>query len=76
MPDLLTPLRHAALALPLLLAVAPAPAGTQVRGCAPLVASADPELHASFARFDRAQSAAAAKICALFLNSADSAVPL
>jgi hypothetical protein len=47
-----------------------------VRGCAPLVASADPELHASFARFDRAQSAAAAKICALFLNSADSAVPL
>ena len=76
MPDLLTPLRHAALALPLLLAVAPAPAGTQARSCGSLVTSSDPALHASFARFDRAQSAAAAKICALFLNSADSAVPL
>ena len=70
MLDLLTPLRRAALALPLLLAVAPAPAGTQPGGCRTLVASADPELHLSFARFDRAQSPGAATACALFLNGA------
>jgi hypothetical protein len=55
--------------VPLVLAVAPAPAGLQTRGCGIAVASSDPELRASFERFDRMQSPTAAKACALFLNT-------
>jgi hypothetical protein len=55
--------------VPLVLAVAPAPAGLQTRGCGIAVASPDPELRASFERFDRVQSPTAAKACALFLNT-------
>ena len=55
--------------VPLVLAVAPAPAGLQTRGCGIAVASSDPELRASFERFDRVQSPTAAKACALFLNT-------
>jgi hypothetical protein len=55
--------------VPLVLAVAPAPAGLQTRGCGIAVASSDPELRASFERFDRVQSPTAAKACALFLNN-------
>ena len=55
--------------VPLVLAVAPAPAGLQMRGCGIAVASSDPELRASFERFDRVQSPTAAKACALFLNT-------
>ena len=55
--------------VPLVLAVAPAPAGVQTRGCGIAVASSDPELRASFERFDRVQSPTAAKACALFLNN-------
>ena len=54
--------------VPLVLAVAPAPAGLQTRGCGIAVASSDPELRASFERFDRLQSPTAARTCALFLN--------
>ena len=55
--------------VPLVLAVAPAPAGLQARGCGIAVASSDPELRASFERFDRVQSPTAVKTCALFLNT-------
>jgi len=56
-----------ALLVPLSLAVAPAPAGIEARGCLTLPIG-DPEIAASFARFDQTQSAAAASICAMFLN--------
>ena len=56
--------------LPLALAAAPAPAGSKTAGCGIAVASSDPELRASFERFDRLQSPTAARICALFLNTA------
>jgi hypothetical protein len=55
--------------VPLVLAVAPAPAGLQARGCGIAVASSDPELRASFERFDRVQSPTATRTCALFLNT-------
>ena len=55
--------------LPLMLAVAPAPAGSQRAGCSILVVSSDPELRASFERYDRGQSPTAARICALFRNN-------
>ena len=55
--------------VPLVLAVAPAPAGLQTRGCGIAIASSDPELRASFQRFDRVQSPTAAKARALFLNT-------
>lgn len=55
--------------VPLVLAVAPAPAGLQARGCGIVVASSDPELRASFERFDRVQSPTATRACALFLNT-------
>jgi hypothetical protein len=49
------------------LAVAPAPAGSQRRDCAgPGIL--DPDIRASFARFDRTQSATAALACAILLN--------
>jgi len=58
--------------LPLSLAVAPAPAGMESRGClaAPI---ADPDIAASFARLERLQSPTAARICAMFLNDASAA---
>jgi len=55
--------------VPLLLAVAPAPAGLQARGCGIVIASSDPELQASFERFDRVQSPTATRACTLFLNT-------
>jgi hypothetical protein len=52
----------------------PAPADTGriagAAGCGPALTSVtDPVLRASFAQFDRRQSAAAAKICAIYRNS-------
>jgi len=55
--------------LALAVAASPAPADVQARGCAIPVASSDPELRASFARFDRGQSPTAAVACALYLNN-------
>lgn len=55
------------------LAVAPAPAGVESRGCAG-VTILDPDIKASFARFDAAQSPAAARICAAFFNDASRAL--
>jgi hypothetical protein len=55
--------------LPLVLAAAPAPAGPRAPGCGVLIASSDPELRASFERFDRVQSPTAARTCALFRNN-------
>jgi len=57
--------------LPLLvlsLAVAPAPAGIENSGCVgiPIV---DPDIAASFARFEATQSAQAARLCATFFNT-------
>ena len=62
-----------ALVLPVSLAVVSAPAGTQRRGCV-AVDITDPDIAASFARLDRMQSPAAARICAVFLNDASAAV--
>jgi hypothetical protein len=61
--------RIAVMLLPLVLAVAPAPAGSRTAGCGIVIASSDPELQASFERFDRVQSPTAARICTLFLNN-------
>jgi hypothetical protein len=53
----------------------PAPAGsgnsdTRGSGCGPALSNiSDPGLRATFERFDRSQSAAAAKICAIYRNS-------
>jgi len=59
---------HIALGLmPILLAAAPAPAGNDSHGCG-LPAVHDPDIRASFERFDRNQSAGAAMICGLHLN--------
>jgi hypothetical protein len=52
---------------PILLAAAPAPAGNDSHGCG-LPAVRDPEIRASFERFDRNQSAAATMICGIYLN--------
>jgi len=57
----------------LVLAAAPAPAGSVSRGCS-LPPVADPGIRASFERFDRSQSAAAAQICAFYMNHMDAAV--
>jgi hypothetical protein len=60
---------HIVLALmPVLLAAAPAPAGNDSHGCG-LPAVQDPEIRASFERFDRNQSSAAAMICGIYLNN-------
>jgi len=60
---------HVVLALmPILLAAAPAPAGNDSLGCG-LPAVQDPQIRASFERFDRHQSAAAAMICGIHLNN-------
>jgi hypothetical protein len=53
---------------------APADSGQQGNGCASVVAVQDPDLKASFERFERSQSAAAAKVCAFFRNSAEPSV--
>jgi hypothetical protein len=52
----------------------PAPAGNgsaaHVSGCGPALGSiTDPGMRATFDRFERSQSAAAAKICAVYRNS-------
>ena len=54
--------------LALAFSAAPVPASLQA-GCGLLIASSDPELRASFARFDSAQTPTAARVCALFLNN-------
>jgi hypothetical protein len=69
MPTLLL-LRLPVMLLALALAAAPAPAGLRTPGCGIAIVSSDPELHASFERFDRGQSPTAARACALFLNGA------
>jgi hypothetical protein len=51
------------------LAVAPAPAGTESRGCVG-VSILDPDIKASFARFDQTQSPHAARLCSVFFNNA------
>jgi hypothetical protein len=51
---------------------APADSGRAARnsGCGPALANiTDPALRATFDQFERSQSAAAAKICALYRNS-------
>lgn len=67
--DIMKTIRIAALALLPILAmtVETAPAGSSGQGCG--VNAVDPGLRAAFERFDRGQSPAAAKICALYLNS-------
>jgi hypothetical protein len=57
-----------------LLAAAPAPAGNDSHGCG-LPAVRDPEIRASFERFDRGQSQGAAVICAIYLNNAGALFP-
>jgi len=54
--------------IPLALAAIPAPAGTDPQGCG-LPAIKDPGIRASFERFERGQSASAAKLCAMYMNS-------
>ena len=68
--------RIVALALiPLALAAAPAPAGNDNHGCGALQ-TADIGMRAKFAAFDRGQSAAAAKICAVYLNNSTLALSI
>lgn len=62
-------LRTLALLVPLSLAVAPAPAGNDGRGCI-VMPVADPEIGAFFAKLERDQSTGAARICAMFRNDA------
>jgi len=50
------------------LAVAPAPAGIESRGCVGITIL-DPDIRASFTRFDTTQSPQAARLCAAFFNS-------
>jgi len=72
--DTMKTLRIALLALvpTLAMTVETAPAGSASQGgCG--VQAIDPGLRAAFDRFDRTQSASAAKICALYLNSAERA---
>ncbi len=51
------------------LSVASAPAGLRMHGCGLVVPTSDPELRASFERFDRRQSPTAARACAAILNA-------
>ena len=56
---------------------APADSGRVARssGCGPALASiTDPTMRASFDQFERSQSAAAAKICAVYRNSMENVV--
>jgi hypothetical protein len=69
------PVHSLAMFVPLVLlslAVAPAPAGIESRGCVG-VTILDPDIKASFARFDATQSPYAARICAAFFNNNRSA---
>jgi hypothetical protein len=59
---------------PILLAAAPAPAGNDSQGCG-LSSIRDPEIRASFARFDRGQSAGAATICGIYTNTLGTPFP-
>jgi len=70
--DTMKTLRILALALfPMLAMTAQtAPAGAPSQGCG--VQAVDPGIRAAFERFERNQSAAAARICTLYLNTADS----
>jgi len=73
----MTRIRHYGLALafvPLALAAVPAPAGNHTTGCG-VPAISDPDIRASFERFDRNQSAGASAICAMLLNNADAVSP-
>ena len=59
------------------LSAAPAPAGSASETadtCGLPIAIQDPDIRAAFARFDRDQSAAAAKACAHFRNELPAAV--
>jgi hypothetical protein len=59
------------------LSTVPAPAGSAPEGagsCGLAIAIQDPDIRAAFARFDRNQSAAAAKACAYFRNDMPAAV--
>jgi len=59
------------------LSAAPAPAGSALGTadtCGLAIAIQDPDIRAAFARFDRNQSAAAAKACAYFRNELPAAV--
>jgi hypothetical protein len=68
--------RFVALALiPLALAAAPAPAGNDNHGCG-VVQTSDSGMRAKFAAFDRGQSVAANKICAIYLNNSNLALSL
>ena len=69
--DIMKTLRLLLLALAPVLAMTAetAPAGSAVRGCG--VSAIDPGIRAAFERFDRTQSPAAAKICAVYLNSSE-----
>jgi hypothetical protein len=57
---------------------APADSGRAATGasCGPALASlSDPSLRATFERFERTQSAAAAKVCAIYRNSMETFAP-
>ena len=57
---------------------APADSGRVANGsgCGPAISTiTDPGMRAAFDRFDRTQSTAAAKICALYRNSMDTVAP-
>jgi hypothetical protein len=54
--------------IPLALTVAPAPAGNGIRACSIAYVGSDPDIRASFERFDRYQSAGAATICDIYLH--------
>jgi hypothetical protein len=56
------------------LAAAPAPAGIESRGCVGATIL-DPDIKASFARFDATQSPQAARLCAVFFNNARLVAP-
>jgi hypothetical protein len=62
-----SPVRFVAL-LVLSLAVAPAPAGIESSGCVGITIQ-DPDIAASFARFEATQSPQATRLCALFFNN-------
>jgi hypothetical protein len=69
--NIMQPLRTVLLALLPILAMTAetAPAGSQGPGCG--VQAIDPGVRAALERFERTQSAGAAKVCALYLNNAD-----
>lgn len=63
-------------AILLALAAVPAPAGSAPDAagtCGVSIRIQDPDIRASFERFDRTQSAAAAKVCAYYRNDMSAA---